>query len=468
MLPYSIYVIDDEELILTATVLNLGDKYNIKCFSKGSGVINSLKEKQPDLILLDIGLPDINGIELLKEIKKSDPDIIVIMITAYDDIDSVISAMKYGAYDYIIKPINMDSLNVKIENALESIKLRKEVQLLQQRYLTENVPYFIGESNSIQNIMELVDKVAKSRDSNVLIYGETGTGKELIASAIHYKSPNFRGPFITVNCASIPKNLLESELFGYEKGAFSGADPFGKKGLIEISADGTLFLDEIGDLNMESQAKLLRFIEYGEFYKVGGTKKYKIQTRIIAATNKKLESLIAEKLFREDLYFRLSVIKIAIPSLNERKDDIIPIAKHFLVEFSKKFGKNFTGISKSAQEALKSYKWKGNVRELRNIIERGVLLGKCPEITENDFMIDIQTKTEQPINSYSVNFTNPVNKLNLQEKSLDLPALHESIDKYYFKQALKDAQGNSSKACELLNMNYFVFRRRKEKLNIND
>ena len=292
-----------------------------------------------------------NGIEALEKIKALYPDMLVIMITAYEDIATVVSAMKLGAYDYVVKPLHMDSLEVTIKNALETIKLRKEVQTLQARYLQENLPCFIGESRAILDVMDFIEDVAKSPDTPVLLIGETGTGKELIASSIHYRSPNYQGPLATVNCAAIPTDLIESELFGYEKGAFSGAQSSGKKGLIEEAADGTLFLDEVGDLSLEAQAKLLRFLEQGEFYRVGGTKKHHIQTRVVSATNKNVEEMIKDNRFRSDLYFRLGVIRVEIPSLNERREDIIPLAKHFLFAFNTKFNKNLSGLSSETEKS---------------------------------------------------------------------------------------------------------------------
>ena len=266
--------------------------YEVEAFSTAEAAIETLKKSPPDLVLLDIGLPGMDGVEALREIKRLYPDVLVIMITAYEDIKTVISAMKLGAYDYVVKPLHADDLDVTIRNALETIRLRKEVRILQEEYLKENLPCFIGESNAIQDVMEFIELVAKSPDTPILILGETGTGKELLASAIHYRSPNFKGPFMIVNCAAIPKELIESELFGYEKGAFSGARASGKKGLIEEAADGTLFLDEVGDLSLEAQAKLLRFLELGEFYRIGGTKKLHIETRVVSATIKDLDSMI--------------------------------------------------------------------------------------------------------------------------------------------------------------------------------
>jgi len=460
MISYSIYIVDDEQLIREGITMALGSDYQVNAFPSAEKAIKAIKSSPPDLILLDVGLPGINGIQALCEIKKLCPEILVIMITAYEDIKTVISAMKLGAYDYVVKPIHMDGLEVIIRNALETIRLRKEVKALQDKYLKENLPCFIGESNAIQDVVEFIEMVAKSPDTPILILGETGTGKELIAGAIHARSPNFNGPLITVNCAAIPKELIESELFGYEKGAFSGANISGKKGLIEEAEHGTLFLDEVGDLSLEAQAKLLRFLEEGEFYRIGGTKKLQVQTRVVSATNKDLDSMIEKGLFRNDLYFRLGVIKVQIPSLNERPDDILPLAKHFLYEFSKKFDKIFTGIDSKAETALKEYNWTGNVRELKNLVERGVLIGKGPELTLQDLGIDW-------VNSRKINgaASNMPCFPAITPAGIDLSSVQESLEKFYIKEALNMAGGNEIKAAKLLNINYHTFRYRRNKHN---
>ncbi|MFC1505308.1 sigma-54-dependent transcriptional regulator [Thermodesulfobacteriota bacterium] len=302
---YTIFIIDDEPNITNGIQLALENEYRIVGFGNAKAGIKAMEKKPPDLILLDIGLPGMDGVTALGVIKERFPEMLVIMITAYEDVETVVSAMKLGAYDYIIKPIHMEGLEVNIQNALDTIKLRKEVQSLQAQYLKENIPCFIGESRAILDVMEFIETVAQSPDTPILLIGETGTGKELIASSIHYRSPNFKGPLATVNCAAIPKDLIESELFGYEKGAFSGALSSGKKGLIEAAANGTLFLDEVGDLSLEAQAKLLRFLEQGEFYRVGGTNILNIPTRVVSATNKNIEEMIEHDLFRKDLYFLL-------------------------------------------------------------------------------------------------------------------------------------------------------------------
>jgi len=461
MITYSIYIVDDEQTIREGITMTLETEYQVKAFPAAETAIDLIKSFPPDLVLLDIGLPGMNGIEALRKIKSLYPNILVIMITAYEDINTVISAMKLGAYDYVVKPIHMDGLEITIRNALETIGLRKEVQILQEKYLKENLPCFIAESNAIQDVMDFIGKVAKSPDTPILIFGETGTGKELIASAIHYRSPNFKGPLITVNCAAIPKDLIESELFGYEGGAFSGASASGKKGLIEGAANGTLFLDEVGDLSLEAQAKLLRFLEDGEFYRVGGTKKLQIQTRVVSATNKDLESLIEKGLFRKDLYFRLGVITVQIPSLNERPDDIIPLAKYFLHEFSKKFGKKFFGISPQAETALIENRWTGNVRELKNVIERGVLTGKGSELTLQDLGMEGLKRAEIPVQARNKSGFPPI-----PPTGIDLSSAQESLEKYYIEEALKMAGGNESKAARLLNINHHTFRYRRRKLHI--
>jgi transcriptional regulator with PAS, ATPase and Fis domain len=303
--------------------------------------------------------------------------------------------------------------------------------------------------------MQFVDKVAKAADTPVIILGETGTGKELIASAIHYKSPNFNGPFVTLNCSAIPKDLIESELFGYEKGAFTGAHASGKKGLVEEAANGTLFLDEVGDLSLEAQAKLLRFLEDGEFYRVGGTRKFQIRTRVVSATNKDLDAMIEKDLFRRDLYYRLAVIKVEVPSLNERRDDILPIARHFLAEFSKKHEKVFDRIDPTAEAHLKSYQWKGNIRELRNLIERGVLIGTGPSLTLPDVGAERRLDGLLPA---------PVmdsgGMPTLPDEGIDLEALED----HYIRAAFTRAGGNETKAAKLLGLSYYAFRYRRKKL----
>jgi DNA-binding NtrC family response regulator len=455
MIPYSIYVVDDDQVLQHVINSAFETKYQLKTFSEAKPAIASIEKDAPDLVLLDICLPDMNGVDVLREIKRLYPEILIIMITASGDIKTAISAMKLGAYDYMVKPINIAALEVSIRNALGKIRLRKEVQVLQEKYLKENIPCFIGESDAIQDVMQFVDKVAKAPDTPVLILGETGTGKELIASTIHYKSPNFNGPFVTLNCSAMPRDLLESELFGYEKGAFTGAHVSGKKGLVEQAADGTLFLDEIGDLSTEAQAKLLRFLEEGEYYRVGGTKKLRIRTRVVSATNKDLDIMAEENLFRRDLYYRLAVIKVEIPSLSNRRGDIVPIARHFLVQFGEKHGKSFAGFSPETEAFLTDYEWKGNIRELRNLIERGVLIGTGPDLTLEDLGLN-RTINHATTPQLETGSGMPV----LPNEGIDLNALEE----HYIREAFKKAGGNETKAAQLLQMSYYAFRYRRKKI----
>ena len=461
MIPWTIYVVDDEEVIRDAAVLNLRD-YRVKTLASGEEAVEAVSREQPDLILMDVGLPGISGVEAMARIRKIAPETLFIMITAYEDVETVVAAMKLGAYDYVVKPLHMDALRVSIGNALESIRLRKEVRLLQQRYLEENLPCFIAESNSIQDVMQVVTRMAQSPDAPVLIVGETGTGKELIASAIHYKSPNCRGPIVTLNCAAIPRDIVESELFGYEGGAFSGASPKGKSGLIEQAAGGTLFLDEVGDLSLEAQAKMLRFLDSGEYYKVGGTRKFQARARVVSATNRDLEEMIESGGFRRDLYYRLGVLKIELPALNSRRADILPIARHFLHEFRDKYKKNLTGLSPEVEEYLVNKSWPGNVRELKSLMERGVLLSGEGHLLS---LGDLGAAPTGPARPREEKENDLLPKLN--ESGLDLTALLESIEKIYIKDALRLAEDSDGKAAQLLSMNYHTLRYRKKKLGMD-
>jgi DNA-binding NtrC family response regulator len=461
MTSYSIYIVDDEAVARNGLKLALKNKnYKVQAFETAESGLKAIDENPPDLVLLDIGLPGMSGVEALEIIKERHPEVIIVMITAYEDVQTVVSSMKNGAYEYVVKPVQMEALLVILRNAFETIAMRKEIQALHEKYLKENLPCFIGESNAIQDVMELVTKVAQSPDTPVLIQGQTGTGKELIAKAIHYKSPNFKGPMVAVNCAAVPQELIESELFGYNRGAFTGAEKAGKAGLVEQAAEGTLFLDEIGDLSMEAQAKLLRFLEDGEYYRVGGTKKRAVKTRLISATNKDLLSLVEEGLFRLDLYHRFAVVKLEVPSLSQRPDDIIPMAKQFLVEFSRKFNKMFNGISPETETALKEYDWPGNVRELKNLIERAVLLSDGPELMLKDLdlkRVNGRESAKQPVNGHHLPSVCPT--------GIDFSAIIADIEKSYFEEALKLANGNESKAALLLNLTRDKFRYRRQKLN---
>lgn len=460
MIRYSVCIVDDEESIRDSLELTLSDEYEIMLFEDAENFLSGIRVTQPDIILLDIGLPEMNGIDALKIVKADYPDIPVIMVTAYEDIKMVIESMKTGAFDFILKPINLDILELTIKKAISSISLRKEVKILQEKYLSENHPCFIGGGKNIENTMDFINTVAGSPDTPIMIFGETGTGKELIAKAIHARSPVFQGPFLAVNCSAIPEELIESELFGYEEGAFSGARKKGKKGFIEEAAGGTLFLDEVADLSLAGQAKLLRFLESGEYYKIGGTHQYKVQTRVVSATNKDLEGLIEKGLFRRDLFFRLCVVKADIPSLNERREDILPLAKYFLCEFNQKFNKQLIKISPEAQKALAEHRFIGNVRELRNIIERAVLLAKTKELEFTDLGI----KPDDALPEADREPVSTIQPEKLTEQGTRLDDILKTVEKQYMERALELAGGNESKAARLLSINHHTFRYRWKKL----
>ena len=457
MISYSIDVVDDEKSIRNGIQSAFGADYRIRTFETAEAALEAMTDAAPDLVLLDVGLPGMDGVTALGRIKDLYPDLPVIMVTAYEDVDTVISAMKRGAYDYVIKPIHLDSLEVTITNAIETIRLRKEVKHLQEKYLQENLPCFIAESDVIQDVMEFIAGVARSPDTPVMILGATGTGKELIASAIHFRSPNFRGPIISVNCSAIPRDLIESELFGYERGAFSGAREDGKQGLVEAAAGGTLFLDEVGDLSLAAQAKLLRFVESGEFYKVGGTSVRKIQTRVVSATHKNIVKMIEKNEFRSDLYYRLGVIKVRIPSLMERRDDILPLARFFLDMFGRKFKREFTGITAEGERRLLDCLWPGNVRELRNVMERAALIAKGPKIDQEDLVVD---------EDFALCRHPEADEYYIPPSGVDFPAAMEAFKRGYIEKALKVSGGNETQAARLLKVNYHTFRYHCEKLGL--
>lgn len=454
---FMIYIVDDEIAIRKGISFILKHHHKLQTFTNAEHALEMIRQTPPDLILLDIRLPGMSGLEALRHIKRHHPDIPVIMITASNDIATAIAAMKAGAYDYVLKPLQMELLRKSIDNALKTISLRKQVHLLQEKLIKENLPCcFISKSNAVGDMMKFVNKIAKSPDTPVLISGESGTGKEIIASAIHYKSPNYNGPFVKLNCAALPHDLIESELFGYEKGAFSGALTAGKRGLLEEADGGTLFLDEIGEMSLVLQAKLLRFLEEGEYYRVGGTRPKQVKTRIVSATNRNIETMIENNGFRLDLYYRIAALQVTIPALNERPEDILPIARYFLVKYNRKFGKAFTDISSSAEYCLTNQNWRGNIRELRNVIERAVLVGTPPEILPDDlgFIPKLQSKHRLSDSDHAAFPPLPENGIDLKE-----------MEKFYIRQACKIAEGNDAKAAQLLHMSYYSFRYRKKKLS---
>ncbi len=378
----TILVVDDDRDIREVVSDRL-DALGYRVLSAGNGreAVELLDKQNPQLVLLDIEMPEMNGLEVLKEIRKRGRDVTVVMITAYGTIERAVEAMKQGAYDFIPKPFEPDHITLIVEKALERERLKRQVEVLTEE-VCERYRMVVGKSPKIVEATDLAKKAANSR-STVLLLGESGTGKEIFARAVHNWSERKEKPFIAINCVGLSRELLESELFGHERGAFTGATEL-KKGKMELAQGGTVFLDEVGDISAEVQTKLLRFLQEREFDRVGGTKAIQVDVRIIAATNRDLETAVKEGRFREDLYYRLNVIPITLPALRERKEDIPPLVQYLLRRFSKEAKKNVTEITPDALEKLVACDWPGNVRELANVVERAVVLGESPKLTARD------------------------------------------------------------------------------------
>lgn len=445
-------VVDDEHLIRWSLEQNLKKQgYEVVTAGSGEDALRLVREEQPDLVLLDIQLPGISGIDVLEKIKDHDDDIIVIMVTANSGLENAVNAMRLGAYDYISKPFNLDELSIVVKKALETSDLKQEVVRLRTETKKNGPPNIIGESRQIKYLMEVLDKVARSEASTVLVQGESGTGKELVAKWIHYSSNRAEKPFIAINCAAVPATLLESELFGHEKGAFTDAKA-SKKGLFELADGGTVFLDEIGDMEMGMQAKLLRFLEDRSFRRIGGGRVFTVDVRIISATNKDLKKSIEEKTFRNDLYYRLQVIPIFLPSLRERKEDIIPLANHFINMYNRDFNKKVHGIAGMAERMMIDYSWPGNVRELKNVIERAIILGNDETLLLEHLPLEIVAKASPQGGA-------PMSAFRLPPEGIDI----EEVEKELIRQALEITEWNQSKAAKKLSLGIDAFRYRMKK-----
>jgi len=434
-----IHIIDDEPIIHEV----LGDLlttegYKVESSLNGEEALDKYSPDNYDLILLDLLMPGMNGIEVLNKIKKIDPHAVIIIITAYASVESAISAMKKGAFDYIQKPFKHDELLLTIERAREHKKLQDEnIRLkdeLKSKFSFENI---IGKSKVLNDLFDIIKAAAPTR-STILLQGESGTGKELVARAIHQNSDRANAPFIIVNSGSLPPDLLESNLFGHLRGAFTGAVS-DKKGLFEAADKGSIFFDEISSLNMETQSKLLRVLQDREFMRLGGTTTIKVDVRIIAATNTDLEDLIEETRFRQDLFFRLNVIKIDLPSLHERREDIPLLVKHFLDIYCKENKKEITGVSEDVMEVFANYDWPGNIRELENLMERAVVLTKTNLITRNN-LPPFLYKPEGKEDTASLT---SVNSGTLKEQT-------QLFQKNWILEALRKTSGVQKKAAQLL------------------
>jgi len=450
---HKILVVDDEHLIRWSLEQNLKKQgYEVMIAGSGEDALKLLKEETPDLILLDVQLPGINGLEVLEKIKEQEEEILVIMVTALGVLETAVKAMRMGAYDYINKPFNLDELAIVIKKALETGELKREVAHLRSEQTRKyGISNIVGGSRHMKNVLSMVEKVARSDASTVLIQGESGTGKELIAKAIHYESARADKPFMAINCAAVPETLLESELMGHEKGAFTDAKSQ-KKGLFEMADGGTIFLDEIGDMEPGMQAKLLRVLEDRAFRRIGGTKDIQVDVRIVSATNKDLLKAIEEKTFRNDLYYRLQVIPIFLPALRERRDDILVLTEHFINHFNREFGKSVKGVSKMAEKFLAEYSWPGNIRELKNVIERAIILENEDTLLLEHLPQEMVSKTSSGPGTGPLNFRLP-------PEGIDI----EDVERELIRQALEVAEGNQSKAAKKLNLGIDAFRYRMKK-----
>jgi len=453
---FKVLVIDDEPILRDSLEVALkGLGHEVITARTGEEGLECFEKETPDLILLDHWLPGVNGDEVLRKIKERDSEIPVIVMTAQGSIEMAVSSMKMGAFDFLVKPFNLDQIETLVQKALDRIRLRKELEWLRSQYQERfRSGGFIAVSRKMKDVLELAEKAARGSDTTVLIEGETGTGKELLAEYIHFLSPRSSFPFIPINCGAIPKDLFESELFGYDKGAFTGALEKGKMGKVEAAEKGSLFLDEVGELSPSAQVKVLRVLEEKEYFKVGGVEKKKADVRIIAATNKDLASEVKKRNFRDDLYFRLNVVRLPVSPLRDRMEDILPLFKFFMERFNEQFKKGFTQVSKEAEKKILTYPWIGNIRELRNTVERIVLLEKGDTILRKHLSFLVEKEGQ------------------IQERAEFKPHLPsggivlDEVEKHYILEALKVKKGNKVQAAKMLGISRSALLYRMEKYGI--
>ncbi|NOX58215.1 MAG: sigma-54-dependent Fis family transcriptional regulator [Planctomycetes bacterium] len=451
MMGVRILIVEDEALIRWALRQKFEEQgFQVDEVETGTEAAQALGENLYDLIMLDYKLPDMTGLDVLGRVRERDKDVVVIMMTAFSTIESAVEAMKLGAYDYITKPFDMEQLLRTVAKALETTRLRREVREL-RRHLAHDygVDRIVGNAPCMLDLFALIRKVSESSASTIFLRGDSGTGKDLVARVIHYNSDRAPRPFMNITCTAISETLLESELFGHEKGAFTDAKSQ-KKGLFELADGGTIFLDEVGDMPPGLQAKLLRFLEDRTFRRVGGTSEISVDVRIIAATNRDLDKAIEEGQFRTDLMFRLDVVAIDVPPLQERGNDVILLAEHFVTRFAQDFRKPITSIDDSCIEKLKSYRWPGNVRELRNVIERAVLLSQGEVLSSDDLVVG------------KTNRHNDAGQVSLPPGGIDLHELEDEL----VKQALARTGNNQTQAAKLLGLGRDALRYRLDKLGM--
>ena len=445
-------IVDDDESLRWVTQVQLQQSgYEVKSSSDAIQALQMMEDSTPDLVITDMKMPGMSGLDLLKKIRTAYPEVIVIVATAYGTVETAVEAMKAGAFDYITKPVNIDELRLTVQRGLEHLKLQDEIRTLRtsldRKYGFENI---LGHSNALLYVLDMASRAARTH-STVLVRGETGTGKELLARAIHVNSPRKDEPFVTINCGAIPKDLLESELFGHVKGAFTGALT-DKAGQVERADGGTLFLDEIGELPLELQVKLLRLIQQGEVAKIGAPAPVRVDVRIIAATHRDLGAMIEDGAFREDLYYRLSVIPLDLPPLRERPDDIPELVQHFFINAKQKHGRPELALPPALLANFAVYTWPGNVRELENIVERLVILTPGDQIRPSDLPEFLRRE-----------------RLPFEELRLDLPPQGlslEAVERELIHRALEKFGGNQTQAARYLDISRKTLIYRMEKHNL--
>jgi len=449
-----VLIVEDESLIRWSLRQKFEERgYEVSEAENGTAALKALDDGIFDLIMLDYKLPDMTGLEILRRACSEDDDSVVIMMTAYSTIENAVEAIKLGAFDYITKPFQMEHLLFTADKALETTRLRREVRELRRRLEKEyGTDTIIGRDPELLKLLELVNQVSRTGVSTVFLRGDTGTGKDLFARVIHYNSDRAGRPFVNITCTALSESLLESELFGHERGAFTDAKML-KKGLFELADGGTIYLDEIGDMPAALQAKLLRFLEERKFRRVGGTRELTVDVRVIAATNRDIDEAIEQGAFRRDLMYRLNVVTVHLPPLRERGDDIRLLARHFVHRFADEFKKSVSAISDEAYAQLRGYAWPGNVRELRNVIERAVLLSKGEKLAAADIVLGPPESKPGEWN---------IEDLELPEQGFDFDKLRR-LEKHMLAQALKRTENNQSRAAKLLNLSRDRLRYRMQK-----
>lgn len=450
-----IAVVDDEELIRTWLCEHLrAAGWAVVSGASGEEAERLVREVGPALMLLDLRLPDASGLELLPRLREIDPDLVVIMITAFGEIEIAVEAVKAGAYQFLQKPLDMDPLLISVEKALETRRLKQQVAMMRDRHCWHfsNVD-LVGRSVAMRELAATVEKLARSETATVLLRGESGTGKNVVARAIHAQSERGQQPFVEINCTALPEHLVESELFGHERGAFTDARER-KKGLAELADGGTLFLDEVGDMPPNAQAKLLRFLEDSKFMRLGGTAEIRVSVRVIAATNKNLDAAVRDGEFRNDLYYRLNVVPVTIPPLRERPEDVVPLTAYFLDQLGEELRRDPPGLTEESARLLERYGWPGNARELRNVLERIMILEETDEIRPEHLPREIH-QGHPPEAGDSV-FRLPPDGASLEDLERDL-----------VRQAMARTDGNVSAAARLLGISRDTLRYRLEKYSVS-